>query len=384
MAKIAITEARIIDGKGSPPIAEGTLLIDDAKIEAVGLVGNVPIPEGYEIFKLKGHTVMPALIDGHVHVTGEPGRLDHLGHVKSSLRAVCKLRKYLKWGIGTVAHAAGSVESAVLRDAIRDGSLWDCSDLLVSGAVAATGGHVRARSADGPWEVRKAVREMVRDGLDFIKTCASGGFQWEHEALEYEDYTLAELQAIVEESHARGKRVHVHAHAQPGLGHAIAAGCDVILHGAHIDDAALEAIGEKGLWYMPTLHITSEVIWKDHKKWPAFMTRKMERACPVHRQGVAKAYKMGLKIAAGTDGQGPESLMNELSELVRCGFTPLDAIAAATGKTADALGILGETGTLEPGKRADVLCVNGDPLADIAILKTFETIKMVLKAGRIV
>jgi imidazolonepropionase-like amidohydrolase len=383
MKKTAITGARIIDGKGASPIEKGTILICDTKIEAVGSIETIHIPEDCEIMKLENHTVLPALIDGHVHVTGEPGPMDHMGHIKGNLSAVCKLQKYLKWGIGTVAHAASSADYVPVRDYIKSGMLEGCSDLLLSGAVTATGGHVRGRSADGPWEVRKAVREMVRDGLDYIKTCASGGFQWEHEKLDYEDYTLIELQALVGEAHARGKRVHVHAHAQPGLRNAINAGCDVILHGVHIDDEALEAIGEKGLWYMPTLHITSEIVWKDRKKWPQFITERMERACPVHRQGVAKAYKMGLKIITGTDGLAPDAIMNELSEMVCCGFTPLDTITAATGKTADALGILGETGTLEPGKRADILCVKGNPLDNICVLKSFESIKMVMKAGKI-
>lgn len=384
MKKIAITGVRIIDGRGFSAIEKGTILINDTKIEAVSSLEAVQIPGDYDIIKLENHTVLPTLIDGHVHVTREPGKLDHIGHIKNNLQAVSKLQNYLKWGIGTVANAASSADSIPLRELVKNGTLQGCSDILLSGTITATGGHVRGRNADGPWEVRKAVREMVMDGLDHIKTCASGGFQWEHEKLEYEDYTPIELQALAEEAHARGKRVHVHAHAQPGLRNAVNAGCDVILHGAHIDDEALEAIGEKGLWYMPTLYITSEFVWKGRKNLPQFMTERMERACPIHREGVAKAYKMGLKIITGTDGFTPDAMMIELDELVNCGISPLDAITAATGKTADALGILSETGTLEAGKKADILCVKGNPLDDISILKNFESIAMVMKAGKIV
>lgn len=383
MEKTAITGVRIIDGKGSAPVEKGTVIINGTVIETFGSAGDVRIPERSRVIRMDGHTVMPALIDGHVHVSGEPGNIDHMGHIRANLAAVGKLQHYLRWGIGTVAHAAGSADYVPLRDLIRGGELRACSDLLVSGAVTATGGHVRGRSADGPWEVRRAVREMVRDGLDFIKTCASGGFQWKHEELNYEDYTPIELLSLVEEAHSRGKRVHVHAHAQPGLRNAIDAGCDVILHGAHIDDEALEAIGEKGLWYMPTLHITSEAAWKGNTTWPRFITERMERAFPIHRQGVAKAYKMGLKIITGTDGCSPDAIMNELNELVHCGVTPLDAITMATGRTAEALGIIHRTGTLETGKSADILCVNGNPLSDISILKSFGSIKMVVKEGSI-
>ncbi|OGV53250.1 MAG: hypothetical protein A2017_06185 [Lentisphaerae bacterium GWF2_44_16] len=384
MNKTAITGVRIIDGINSSIIEKGTILINDGKIEAVSPMEKMPIPETYNIIKMENHTVLPALIDGHVHVTGEPGRLDHIGHIKANLVAVRKLQNYLAWGVGTVANAASSADSIPLRELVKNGTLQGCADILLSGTVTATGGHVRGRSADGPWEVRKAVREMVMAGLDHIKTCASGGFQWEHEKLEYEDYTPIELQALVEEAHARGKRVHVHAHAQPGLRNAVNAGADLILHGAHIDDEALEAIGEKGLWYMPTLYITSELVWKENKNLPQFMARKMERAWPLHREGVAKAYKMGLKIVAGTDGFGPDAMMIEMNEMVRCGISPMDAIMIATGKTADALGILHETGTLEAGKKADILCIKGNPLDDMGILKKFESIAMVMKAGKII
>ena len=249
-------------------------------------------------------------------------------------------------------------------------------------AVTATCGHVRGCSADGPWEIRKAVRELIAAGADWIKTCASGGFQHDHEKLTHEDYSLEELRALVDLAHSRDKRVHVHAHAQPGLGNAIEAGCDVILHGALIDDAALEGIAEKGLWYMPTLHITSKQV-HGSGTLPAYMAERMKEAHPIHRAGVTKARQMGIRIATGTDG-GPGSIMNEMRELVGCGYSPMEALAAATRHTADALGVLGETGTLDAGNRADLVLVNGDPTQDINILASQESIALVMKDGRIV
>ena len=197
-------------------------------------------------------------------------------------------------------------------------------------------------------------------------------------------FTFPDLLALVEEAHARGKRVHVHAHAQPGLRNAIRAGCDVILHGAHIDDEALDGIGENGLWYMPTLYITSEAARKDSHAWPAHIRQRMERAHPIHREGVAKAYAMGLKIITGTDGISPDAMMTEVNELVNCGITPLDALTMATGRTAEALGIQDEVGTLAPGKRADILCVAGNPLKDIGILTSADSIAFVIKNGQVV
>jgi imidazolonepropionase-like amidohydrolase len=220
---------------------------------------------------------------------------------------------------------------------------------------------------------------MIRDGVDHLKTCATGGFQWEHEKLTNLDYTLEELAALTDEAHSRGRRVHVHAHAQPGLGLAIAAGCDVILHGALIDEAALGGIAAAKLWYMPTLYITSRHILEP-PKFPPFMIERMKKAHPIHRAGVAKAYKMGVRLAAGTDG-GPGSIMKELGELVDCGLPPLAAIVIATRNTADALGILDRTGTLEPGKRANLLAVKGNPLENIALLTAKENLALVMKDG---
>lgn len=372
----------IIDGTGRPPIEQGALITADSTIAAVGTTAEIQIPENCEIIDLLGGVLLPLFIDGHMHVSREPGQLDHLGHLKANLQAAGRLQQCLQWGTGTVGHAAGSLESIILRDIIQSDGIEGCADLLVGAAITPAGGHVRGRSADGPWEIRKAVREMIAAGADWIKTCASGGFQHEHEKLTHEDYTPEELRALVEQAHSREKRVHVHAHAQPGLGNAIAAGCDVILHGALIDEAALEGIAEKKLWYMPTLHITSKQIWSN-RNMPSYMAVRMEKACPIHRAGVAKAHKMGIRIAAGTDG-GPGAIMHEMSELVNCGLSPLEAITAATRNTADALGILNTTGTLETGKKACLLAARGNPLRDITLLSSRENIFLVMKNGKII
>ena len=379
MERIALANGRVFDGTGRPVLDPATVLIEGSVLAAVGSASDTLVPEDYRVIDIQGKTVLPALIDGHMHVSGEPGRLDHMGHVRTNLQAVGKLQACLQWGTGTVAHAAGSPESMILRDVIQSNQVQGCSYLLIGAVVTATCGHVRGRSADGPWEIRKAVRELIAAGADHIKTCASGGFQWDHEKLTHEDYTLEELHALVGLAHSRDKRVHVHAHAQPGLGNAIEAGCDVILHGALIDDAALEGIAAKGLWYMPTLHITSDKA-REGTNWPAHMTERMKAAQPIHCAGVAKAHKMGIKIVTGTDG-GPGSIMNELCLLVDCGLSPMEALVAATRSTAEVLGILDTTGTLEVGKRADLFVVNGDPIQDIAMLTSRDSISLVMKGG---
>ena len=379
-SKKAIVNGRIIDGTGARPLESGTVIIDGDEIAAVGRADEAAIPADAERIDASGKTVMPGLIDGHMHVTSMPAFLDAQGHLAQSFKGIGKLRRCLEWGTTTVANVSGCPENVILRRAIETREVTGCARLLVGAMVNATGGHVRGRAADGPWEVRKAVREMIVAGVDFIKTAASGGFQWEHERVEWEDYTLEELTALVEESHSKDKRVAVHAHSQSGLNHSIQAGCDIIAHGAMIDDEALSGIAAKGLCYMPTLHITSKKV-TERPSLPPHMRERMERAHPVHRAGVRKAHQMGITISVGTDG-GPGDIMNELAELVRCGLSPMDAIVAATRNTADALGILDTVGTLEPGKKADMVIVAGNPLDDVSRLSDKRNVVLVMKEGK--
>ena len=381
MSKKAIINGRLIDGTGREVIEPGVLLIEGGTVEAAGRAGEIPIPSDAERIDATGRTVMPGLIDAHMHVTRMPEFLDAHGHLSESFKAIGVLRRCLSRGITTVANVGGCPENVLLREAIEAGQVEGCARLLVGAMVNPTGGHVRGRAADGPWEVRKAVREMIVAGVDFIKTSASGGFQWEHERIWWEDYTTEELIALVEEAHSKDKRVAVHAHSQPGLNHSIQAGCDLITHGALIDDEALEGIAARNLYYIPTLYITSHWILQ-RPSLPPHMKERMTEAHPVHRAGVRKAHRMGITIGVGTDG-GPGDAMRELVELVGCGLSPMEALVAGTRTTADALGILDKVGTLEPGKRADLLLVEGDPLEDISILSEERNVLLVMKEGKV-
>ncbi len=380
---IVLTNGRVFDGTGKPVSDGGTVLIQDGIIVAAGPARDIITPTGSRIIDVRGRTVLPGLIDGHMHVTGMPGLLDDKARLQAQLRAGDILRECLFRGTTTVGHAGGCEENLVLRDMIDAGTLPGRARLLVSGVVTATGGHVRGDGADGPWEIRKMVRRMALAGMDFIKTCATGGFQWAHEGVGSPDYTLPELQALVEEARMRGRRVHVHAHAQPGIQNAVEAGCDVILHGAHIDARALDGMAARDLIYMPTLYITSEHTWGSGRL-PEHMTSRMQAAYEPHREGVRQARELGLTLAAGTDGgPRPGAIMHELAQLVGCGLTPSEAIVAATRNTAVALGAGDRLGSLEPGKVADCIVVEGDPLADIDLLTAPESIVMVIKQGRV-
>jgi len=277
----AFVNGEVIDGTGRPPVPNGAVVVKDGRITDVGSGDEIEIPDKAERIEADGKTVMPGIIDAHMHVTTMPQSLDVFGHMKTSFAGISKLRACLRFGTTTVANMSGCAESVVLRDAVNSGRVGPCARMLVGAMIDATGGHVRGRAADGPWEVRKAVREMAMHNVDFIKTAASGGFQWESEDIMWEDYTVEELRALVEEAHAKDKRVAVHAHSQPGLNHAIEAGCDCIQHGALIDDEALEGIKAANLYYVPTLYITSHWVL-ERPKLAAHMKDRMSKA---HRTG---------------------------------------------------------------------------------------------------
>lgn len=370
MALQAIIGARIIDGTGSEPVEAGVLIIEEGHIVAAG---RPDIPSGAVYIEAHGLTVMPGLIDCHQHVGYRFGALH-------------RLQMNLRRGTTTVAGVDAGLPGVQLRQAIETGLVRGCPRFWVGGVVGATDGHLRWTEenpagfyADGPWEIRRGVRRLSAARVDFIKTCASGGFQFADEGVENEDYTPVELTALVEEAHTRQKRVIVHAHAQPGLDNAIAAGCDLIHHGALIDDEALRGIKQHNLYYTPTLHITSEPVWS-RPELPEHMQQRMSHAHPIHREGVRKAHALGLHISVGTDG-GPGDTAHELMELCTCGLSPMEAIVCGTRNSAEALGIETLTGTLEPGKEADVILVDGDPLTDISCLYEAANIHLVMRRG---
>lgn len=374
MTAIAITNARLIDGTGAEPIADATLLVREKCIEAVGPSGAVEVPDDARIIDASGMTLLPGIIDAHQHVG-------------FGLGPIRRLQDCLARGTTTVAAVTAGPEAVKLRGAIEAGIIRGCARYHVGAVVGCTFGHLHREDqhvagvdADGPWEVRRGVRQMVQAGVDFIKTASSGGFQWAAESVTQRNYTQEELDALADEARAWHRRVAVHAHTQPGIGMAIRAGIDMIHHGSYLDDEGLRDLHASGLWFVPTLYITSERSFS-RKGLAAHISERMRDAHEPHREGVSRAIEMGVRIAVGTDG-GPGDAQFELQELVACGMTPMQAIEAGTRVSAEALGIEQMTGTLEPGKRADLQIVHGDPLSDIAILENPDAIALVLRDGR--
>jgi imidazolonepropionase-like amidohydrolase len=230
---------------------------------------------------------------------------------------------------------------------------------------------------------------MVEAGADFIKTSATGGFvdTPDGEGVHTLSYTPEELYALVDEAHAWGTTVNIHAHSQPGIDRAIEAGADRLMHGCFIDESAVRKMAERGTWYIPTLRITS------HPNMAAFASgvlAKKQASNDIHRSGVRKAIELGVNVVLGSHAPGPgsiwkigESTAVELAELVSCGMSPLQAIAAGTLQTAKAYGIDRRVGSLEIGKEADLVCMRGDPSEDIRLMGQPDKVALVFQRGRI-
>ena len=381
MKKQAIIGSTIINGTGSEPLRNGTILIQDGKIGEVDKADQIKLDPDVERIDATGKFTMPGIIDSHVHVT--PNQ-DVPNDIRINLRvgfnSISLLRQSLGAGVTTVVSIGGGPPSVELTNAINEGYVDRCANQITAGVVNASGGHVRGRHADGPWEIRKAVRELASAGCTMIKTAATAGFQWEHERVHWPDYTEEELTALVDEARMRDMPVAAHAHGHEGLKYAVNARVHMIHHGALIDDEGLEAINKADLYFVPTLFTTS--IGRVAKVEQPWTKERMEAAYPIHREGVSKAHKMGTKIALGTDG-GAGDAMIELSEFVDCGLSPMDAIVAGTRNTADALSILDRVGTIESGKDADLLIVGKNPLNDINVLQNQENIDLVMTRGKV-
>ena len=381
MKKQAIIGSTIIDGTGSDPLRNGTILIEDGKIVEVGNADQIKLGSDVERIDAIGKFTMPGIIDSHVHVTPNQDVPDDIRiNLRVGFNAISLLRQSLGAGVTTVVSIGGGPSAVELTNAINEGYVDRCANQIAAGVVNASGGHVRGRHADGPWEIRKAVRELASAGCTMIKTAATAGFQWEHERVHWPDYTEEELTALVDEARMRDMPVAAHAHGHEGLKYAVNAKVHMIHHGALIDDEGLEAITKADLFFVPTLFTTS--IGRVAKVEQPWTKERMEAAYPIHREGVSKAHKMGTKIALGTDG-GAGDAMIELSEFVDCGFSPMDAIVAGTRNTADALSILDRVGTVENGKDADLLIIGRNPLDDINVLQNQENIELVMTRGKV-
>ena len=399
----AITGALMIDGAGNPPVENAVALIDGDAIAAAGHARAVPIPPGAEIIDAAGLTLMPGLIDTHDHLASfgydiagrwgitEPRSARHL-------RIAAVLRQTLASGYTFVRDAGGL--DAGFRIAV-DEALAPGPRLHVAlGFITPTGGMADRVSplgykppfgedgglpwgvADGPDEMRAKVREMVAAGADVIKTATTGGAS-SAAGLGPKDmlFEPAELDALVDEAHKRGRRVMCHALGGPGLRAAVEAGVDSIEHGAYLadDPDLLPLMAERHIYFTPTFGVYTFHAARGTPHGKARAAALRER----HIRSLQMAIAAGVKITAGTDEGGWEHGNNahELACLVDAGMTPAQAIAAATQTAADCVGAGDALGSIAPGKTADLILIDGNPLDDISILERGKAVHYVMKGG---
>jgi imidazolonepropionase-like amidohydrolase len=397
-ADLILWDARLIDGFGGPPVEHTVVRASGGFIASVELVANRTMPAG--AIDVAGRTLLPGLIDAHVHVMsdterspgfgpppplhGEEPRPDALRWFTLAKAA----RAFLAAGITTVRDVGSPDDEAItLREAIRLG-LTDGPRILSCGRIisaTAPGGRIFGtmyEEADGPWEMRRAVRRQLRRGADYIKVMATGARSVEREDPEPAQMTAEELQAAVDEAHRMGVRVAAHAEGLAGTRLAIEAGVDTIEHGLSLHRAPklLATMAQRGIVLVPTLSTFDDLAERFRDEFAPSLVAQAERQRDEAALTLLAARAAGVTLAMGYDSGPPGASARELVRMVEAGLTPSEAIVAATAGSARALGVE-DRGVVEPGRVADLLVVDGDPLQTPALLADPEQIWFVARSG---
>jgi imidazolonepropionase-like amidohydrolase len=392
--RTALVGGVLIDGAGGPPRRDCTLVIEGSKIVEIG--GPRTFGPDVRVVDLAGGTVMPGLIDCHIHFAHWGMNL--IANQDRSLmllaaETVAALRTTLEAGCTTARDLGGldaGFREAVARGLIS-GPRLQCSLVIVSptngivdattpqGLVSPVVPGMPAPECNGPSGARAKVREVLRQGADVIKIATSGGVSSARVDPRRPLFTREEVEAIVDEAHMAGVPVCCHALGGPGLLTAIRAGVDTIEHGGWLDDECVAEMAGRGTWYVPTFSV-----YRWHGTLgPAFKQQRAQAMRKHHLESFARAMRAGVRIAMGTDagGYGYGDTGLELELLVEAGMTPAQAIEASTRRAAECLGLEREVGTLEAGKEADLIVLDADPLGDIGMLREPKHRVLVMRAG---
>lgn len=400
--RTVFTGARLVDGTGAGPIEAAAVVVEDGRFSYVGPASGRPVAAGETVIDLAGRTLLPGFFDCHVHFLMD-SNADFTGRLITNRPTVTvferaqRMRATLQAGVTTVRDLGGI--DAGYRDAQALGLIDGPRMHVALRLMSHTGGHADfslpsgfdpselfgpfSELVDDPVQARLATRRLLRDGADVIKVCATGGVNSPSDQPEDEGLTVEEIAAIVDETKRhRGRPVAAHAQGARGIKNALRGGVTSIEHGYLVDDEGIDLMLESGTFLVPTLstfepnggHFTPQAAQKKKRMAESAMER------------LSEAVRRGVKVALGTDsGVGPHGRnLRELALMVTLGMTATEAIRAGTQHAAELLGLAESLGTVEPGKIADLVVCDGDPLTDISVLGQPGNVVMVVQDGRIV
>jgi imidazolonepropionase-like amidohydrolase len=376
---LLIRDVTLVDGTGSPARPGTSVLCSGGRIEWIGPADQAPAVPDRAVVHGGGRSLLPGLINAHVHLSSDASP-DLAAQVAAdtvpmaTLRAATMARLTLQTGVTTVRDCGAASNIVIDLGRAIDAGLVPGPRVVAAGRVITmTGGHGHfiGREADGVDAVRRAVRAEIKEGADFIKVMATGGVLTAGVDPNNISLLPEELAVVAEEAHNSGRRVTTHAIGNAGIRNALLAGIDSIEHGMHLDDDTLQIALDRGAFLVPTLLAVARIVEAGVANGvPDWVVEKAAEQTQYSRDSFVAAVRSGMKIAAGTDAGTPfnphEDLADELALMVGLGLTPMQAIVAATRNAAENLDVLHAVGTVEVGKRADLLLVDGDPTADIS------------------
>jgi len=392
-----IKAGSLFDSQSGKVIRDAMIVVEDDRITAVGGSGT-EIPEEAKVIDLSSSFVLPGVMDMHTHVVGNLDNYYFAGYFQSPHRAtiggVVNVEKTLLAGFTTIRNVGASDYADVaLRNAINAGEISGPRMAVSGPSLGITGGHCDNNSlnasfeersdgvADGPWEARAKVRKNVKYGADLTKFCATGGVFSKGTKVGMTQYTLEEMQAIVDESHTHGRKVAAHAHGNEGIKRAILAGVDSIEHASFLDREAVQMGIDRGTFFAIDIYNTEYTLEMGAANGvPEENINKEREVGTIQRQSFTLAVKMGAKVVYATDsGVYPHGDNGkQFARAVRFGMTPAQALMSATSLTAELLGWEDSVGAIKPGMYADIIAVHGDPLDDISEM---EDVDFVMKGG---
>ncbi|WP_302898049.1 Xaa-Pro dipeptidase [Sphingomonas morindae] len=397
---VIVTAARMIDGLGNAPVERPQITIVDGRITAIGHAGDAA-PAGARRIDLGARTLLPGLIDMHVHLTHDPrlSGYNRLNYTDSfwTVVGVANARRTLEAGFTTVRNVgAADYADVALKQGIEGGYVPGPRIVPATYAIGATGGHCDDTEfppsvttpadniANSPDQFRALVRKLRKYGAEVIKVCMTGGVLSKTDSVGAQQISAEEIKAIVDEAHMLGLRVAVHAHGTEGINTALRAGVDTIEHASLADAESFRLARAHGAWFDMDIYNDDYILAEGAKNGLFPESLAKERAIGLkQRQTFRAAHAAGVKLLFGTDGGVYPNGDNarQFAKMVEWGMTPMEAIRAATGEAAIALDRSADVGAIAVGRYGDLIAVSGDPLADV---RRLEHVEVVIKGGAVV